>query len=507
MELGRIVGRNVTEAKFRCPYGEYLALGEIVVVEDAETAEPYYLRVFNITYGAEASGDDWFERTAGHMLAMDGAEMEYGFADKERRLYKLASASVLGVLRDGNFRRAKGLVAHFSGVRRARDADFEFLPSETLTVGRLRSGDEPLPHRVGLAPEALPYHIGIFATTGMGKSNLLKCFCASALESGQAGLLVLDPHGEYFDGGVPDRRGLVHHPRADRLAVYSSRPLSGNYSQLRLSASEVEVRDLLHLYDFSGPQREALNAARQRYQRNWLVELNERNAEQVSEELHGEFHPGTIGVIKRRLRYLWQFDLLSSDPDVTASEAIIAHLDAGKVVLVDTSNMFETEELLVSMVLARAVFESHKAKYAQPKEFAKLPPVLVTLEESQRLLSETRGNVFAQIAREGRKFRVGLCAVSQQPKLLHSEVLSQFNTLFVMGLADRRDRESLQASAKQDLSRLDMEIQTLAAGEAILTSPHVPFALPIAVDLYEDYLQALPPPEEQPQRASDDGFF
>jgi hypothetical protein len=35
----------------------------------------------------------------------------------------------------------------------------------------------------------------------------------------------------------------------------------------------------------------------------------------------------------------------------------------------------------------------------------------------------------------------------------------------------------------------------------------VPFALPIAVDLYEDYLQALPPPEEQPQRASDDGFF
>ena len=149
MELGRIVGRNVTEAKFRCPYGEYLALGEIVVVEDAETAEPYYLRVFNITYGAEASGDDWFERTAGHMLAMDGAEMEYGFADKERRLYKLASASVLGVLRDGNFRRAKGLVAHFSGVRRARDADFEFLPSETLTVGRLRSGDEPLPHRGG----------------------------------------------------------------------------------------------------------------------------------------------------------------------------------------------------------------------------------------------------------------------------------------------------------------------------------------------------------------------
>ena len=120
MELGRIVGRNVTEAKFRCPYGEYLALGEIVVVEDAETVEPYYLRVFNVTYGAEASGDDWFERTAGHMLAMDGAEMEYGFADKERRLYKLASASVLGVLRDGNFRRAKGVTLKDRRLARRR---------------------------------------------------------------------------------------------------------------------------------------------------------------------------------------------------------------------------------------------------------------------------------------------------------------------------------------------------------------------------------------------------
>ena len=57
MELGRIVGRNVIEARFRCPYGEYLALGEIVVAEDAEDGTPYYLRIYDLTYGAEAAGE------------------------------------------------------------------------------------------------------------------------------------------------------------------------------------------------------------------------------------------------------------------------------------------------------------------------------------------------------------------------------------------------------------------------------------------------------------------
>ena len=508
MELGRIVGRNVVEARFRCPYRHRLALGEIVVAEDVEDGTPYYLRVYDVTYGAEAAGDDWFERTAGHMLAMDAAGMEYGFSDKERRLYKLASASVLGVLRDGVFRKSKGLVAHFSGVRRARPDDFAFLPREALTMGRLRSGEQVLEHRVGLAPEALPYHLGIFATTGMGKSNLLKCFCATGLDSGAAGLLVLDPHGEYYDGGAAHLQGLSHHPRAvERLVVYASRELPGSHNRLRLSASEIEVADLLNLYEFSEPQKEALRAARQRYRDTWLVELHRRDAETVASDLGGDFHPGTIGVIRRRLRYLFQFDLLTTDEAVSATTGILRHLDAGKVVLVDTSNMFETEELLVSMVIARALFEHHKALYGDAEAFARLPPVLVTLEEAQRLLGKTRGNIFAQIAREGRKFKVGLCAVSQQPKLIHAEVLSQFNTLFVLGLADRRDRESLQGSAKQDLTRLDMEIQTLAAGEAILTSPHVPFALPVAVDLYEEYLAELPPPETGAKMEIDDGFF
>ncbi|MCG7841377.1 MAG: hypothetical protein MIO87_05615, partial [Methanomassiliicoccales archaeon] len=125
------------------------------------------------------------------------------------------------------------------------------------------------------------------------------------------------------------------------------------------------------------------------------------------------------------------------------------------------------------------------------EKFERSPPVLIALEEAQRVLSQSKGTVFSQLAREGRKFKVGLCAVSQQPKLINEEIISQFNTLFILGLADKRDRDILRNSAKQDISMLDNEIQMLMPGEALVASPFTPFAIPCRVHLYEEYLEEM----------------
>jgi hypothetical protein len=114
-------------------------------------------------------------------------------------------------------------------------------------------------------------------------------------------------------------------------------------------------------------------------------------------------------------------------------------------------------------------------------------------------------NVFPRVAREGRKFKVGLCAVSQQPKLIDDELLSQFNTFFVLGLADEKDRNILRGSSKQDISDLGPEIQTLMPGEAIVTNLEAPFALPAQVFLYEDYLKSVRGPSPLPVRPADAG--
>ena len=113
-------------------------------------------------------------------------------------------------------------------------------------------------------------------------------------------------------------------------------------------------------------------------------------------------------------------------------------------------------------------------------------PILSNL--TAQVLSE---GVFARIAREGRKFKVGLCAITQQPKLIRQELLSQFNTFCILGLADEGDRNMLRGAAKQDIGSLGREIQTLEAGEALVTFPGAPFALPARIHWYDDYLKTL----------------
>src|ERR671918_761468 len=161
---------------------------------------------------------------------------------------------------------------------------------------------------------------------------------------------------------------------------------------------------------------------------------------------------------------------------------ILDELTNGYSVLVETSGLSSTEEVLVASVITRRLMDTYSGAFLEDEErFNALPPTLVALEEAQRVLSNVKRaeeNVFPRVAREGRKFKVGLCAVSQQPKLIDDELLSQFNTFFILGLADEKDRGILRGSSKQDIKDLGPEIQTLMPGEAILTSLEAPFALP-----------------------------
>lgn len=89
------------------------------------------------------------------------------------------------------------------------------------------------------------------------------------------------------------------------------------------------------------------------------------------------------------------------------------------------------------------------------------------------------------------KFIVAACLRMLQPKLIKEELLSQFNTFFILGLADENDRNIIKHSAKQDISNLEKEIQTLEVGEAIITYPGAPFAIPAKIHLYEDYIKNI----------------
>lgn len=518
MDIGRITGRNVTELRFRVGPDEPVHLGEILI---ADGGHPFYLRVVDLEYGAEARDGNWEDRVAGTLMAAPEAA-DLVLFDREERLYKTAVAAPLGYLRpDGRFRRPKTLPTHFATVRRPRPGDFAFLAPKRhdLQLGHLRSGDEALDDRLGLDPGSLSQHIGVFATTGMGKSNLMKVLAGSCLESGRVGLLFLDPHGEYADGGAGTHadgrplKGLLHHPRTDRLAVYTSRPIlgfEGRVSTLAVSAQEVEVQDFQAVYNVSGPQEEALWAIGQRFGKDWIVRVAGLEVEELDRVLgEGRFHPGTLNVLKRRAEQILQQPVIHTDGAVSTTRRILERLEQGHVVLVDTSGLYPAEELLVSTVLARSLLEHHRRAYRDAGLFRSLPPVCVTLEEAQRVLNAHGGshNVFAQIAREGRKFKVGLGAITQQPRLISDDLLSQFNTLFILGLADPTDRDRVRSGARQDLSQVAKEIQMMEPGEALVTTPGAPFALPLKAHLYEERLDELGPAATAQTVRVDEAFY
>ena len=105
---------------------------------------------------------------------------------------------------------------------------------------------------------------------------------------------------------------------------------------------------------------------------------------------------------------------------------------------------------IVTAVVARIVFESLQ-RYVKLNEVA-LPTVLV-MEEAHTFIKRYREDVenqdaaaiccqvFERIAREGRKFGLGLVLSSQRPSELSPTVLSQCNTFLLHRINNDRDQE------------------------------------------------------------------
>jgi DNA helicase HerA-like ATPase len=507
---GRLFGKNVLEGVFRAPPDEDLFLGELLVGVDESTGRRYLFRVVDVTYGTEHREPGWAERVAGTLLADDavaagdaGAGEGHPLYDADRRTYRVASCRCLGYLSpDGSsFRKPKSLPTQFSRVVAPEAADFAFLRSRMgdLAVGTLRSGEAEVDVAVGIPGSSLASHVGVFATTGMGKSNLMQVLAGAVMtRRGRYGMVLVDPHGEY-------RAALARHPwAAEGLRTYANRALPGTTS-LRVSLGELGIDDLRTAYAWTRPQEEALFELERHYGGEglgWLLEFS--HLEDLTGfrevELSSRVALNTLQVVHRRARRIVGLPCISTDAAVSVGSSVLRDLADGKVVLVDVSGLGSTEEVLVASFLARRILEEWSRVYLEdPDGHDRLPVVAVVLEEAQRVLgssADRESNVFPRLAREGRKFKVGLCAVTQQPKLLDDELLSQFNTFFVLGLADERDRNILRSSSKQDLSALGPEIQTLMPGECLLVNLEAPFAVPAKVHLYDDAVAATdaPPP-------------
>lgn len=490
----RILAKDVREYEFIIPYNEKADVGEIFTVEDEDML--FLARVINIQHDSNYEGR-WD-------TSISGTELY----DKEQIFNRVVAEPLGCIYRDeGGFRKAKTIPTKFSRVRRSEAHEFDFL-RETMgeiEVGVLRNGSRDTNVAVALHSSAMDHHMGVFATTGMGKSNFMKVFAASCMKlyaenRSDFGLLIVDPHGEYIRG-KGGTKGLLHSPHKSSLVCYSTDPR--NYklpevSELIISKKEIRPEDIKILRDWSEAQKDALDSIERVFEdESWLDVILEPEGEARLIE-DGRLSKRTVDTIIRKIKNVLSNNKYIKSGDRSSVPGIVENIKKGKVVLIDIPRMSESSELFLLSLISRRIMDEYKEDTMDSEDRKKC---MIVIEEAQRVLGgDKRIERFEEIAREGRKFGVGLCAVTQQPKLIDRELLSQFNTMVVLGLADKNDRARVEESAKQDLSSLDVEIQTLAKGEAVISTLNVPFPIPARIHKYEDYIESMKAQERRPFR-------
>lgn len=108
-------------------------------------------------------------------------------------------------------------------------------------------------------------------------------------------------------------------------------------------------------------------------------------------------------------------------------------------------------------------------------------PLFLVLEEAHTYLSKDNSGSAAaavrRIAKEGRKYGVGMMIVSQRPSEIDSTILSQCGTIFSLRLTNDVDRGHITGAASDNLKGLFDMLPVLRTGEAIIVGEAV--SLPV----------------------------
>ena len=99
------------------------------------------------------------------------------------------------------------------------------------------------------------------------------------------------------------------------------------------------------------------------------------------------------------------------------------------------------------------------------------------------------GNIYGTIAREGRKFKIGLIAITQLSSVIPRAILANMNTKIILGNEMSPERSAIINSASQDLSDDERIIASLDKGEAIVSSVFTRFAIPIYTPEFKKYVK------------------
>jgi DNA helicase HerA-like ATPase len=370
----------------------------------------------------------------------------------------------------------------------------------------------------------------IFARAGYGKSNLNKLLF-STLYSNECtvqkrgernvpvGTIIFDPDGEYFwpdDRGNP---GLCDVPQLkDRIAVFTSRAApSAFYGSFVAGGVKVDIRRLRPSDVISialSPDKQDQQNVRK------LRGMNQGDWADLVDLIASDGNGADLEEVRRlvRLEERQDAEALAARANMTAivrmlhdhesrmMDLLLESLAAGKLCIVDVSQLRGGPSLILSGLILRKIFDHNQEEFtkAQPRTI----PTIAVVEEAQSVLNDqsSASAPYIEWVKEGRKYDLGAVLITQQPGSIPTEILSQGDNWFLFHLLSSADLQNVRrANAHFSDDLLSSLLNEPIPGQGVFWSGVSRMAFPILLRVLS-FSKLYQPLDAQYNRAGIDTF-
>ena len=366
----------------------------------------------------------------------------------------------------------------------------------------------------------------IFARAGFGKSNLNKLLFSQLYSQTPTvikrnnvkvpvGTVIFDPDGEYFWPDDKGRPGLcdVQHLQ-DKLVVFTSRAAPSDYygnfvaGKVRLDIRELRPADVISIA-LPPERQDQQNVAK-------LRGLPPANWRQLVDLIHSEGNGAQENAVGKLLRLdlpaqqaeaiaarsnMYNIVRMLHDPSSQLMGLLLKALSAGKLCVVDVSQMRGNQSFVLSGIILRKIFTHNQVQFteAEPKTI----PTIAVIEEAQSVLNEKAAAAEPYIAwvKEGRKYDLGAVLVTQQPDAIPDEILSQGDNWFLFHLLSAGDLSAAKrANAHFSSDVLSSLLNEPIPGQGVFwsSSSNRPYPIALRVLSFEEQYSTLDPKYERP---------
>ena len=340
-------------------------------------------------------------------------------------------------------------------------ADAEILKNIFKVTNPIRLGCLVNQSDVEVNVEANPIlsrHLAILAMTGAGKSNTVAVLIDQLLGY-NVPVFIFDMHGEYKDAEFPNGNVNVIKPKINpqymtfnEIKKLVNIPSNGYIQERHFRRAFKKANEML-----SNGEAQTNNFLQIIYDILEADSKEEGSDKQIVDVMNK--------IDDSMDRYSNLFDQYAGN--------ILTSIKKSHVNVLDLSQVDESvASVLVSHILRNSLQRSKKAAHNGNKKELLDNSIFFILEEAHILAPNKRDSDskrwIQRVAREGRKFGLGLCLVSQSPKTVDHDALSQMNNMIILRLVEPEDQRHVQSASESLSQDLINQLPSLNVGEAIV---------------------------------------